>query len=99
MPIAASVETINQAATDTNNTAESIQGKLTSLRNLMEGLAGSWQGAASAKFMQVMQAFDKEGNDMMTALGNIAEILKQSGANIQANEEESNSSFDKFGMI
>lgn len=99
MAILADVDTINQAATDTQTTKDDIQGKLQTLRGLMEDLAGSWKGAASAKFSQVMQAYDKEGNDIMSALENIAEILKQSGATIQANEENSDAAFDKFGMI
>lgn len=99
MAITANVETINQAATDTQNTKEDITGKLGNLRSLMEGLAGSWQGTASAKFQQVMQAFDKEGNDLMNALERIAEILKQSGATIQENEDNTDASFGKFDAI
>ncbi|MEV0650245.1 WXG100 family type VII secretion target [Phytomonospora sp. NPDC050363] len=99
MAITADTATIQQAAQDTQTAKDDISGKLTQLRGAMENLGAGWGGQAAASFGRVMEAFDKEGQDLMTALESIAEMLRSTGVAIQENEDAANDAMGKFSIL
>jgi WXG100 family type VII secretion target len=86
-------ETVHQAAVDSLNTKQDVDGILQGLRSLVDALVESWKGQGSTAFNEVMVIWDTESKDLMDALENIANMLDQSATASTETDEADASSF------
>jgi WXG100 family type VII secretion target len=87
MSFKATPQDISQAATNCDQTADTIQGQLASLRQYVVNLEGSWQGVASNTFQDLMSEYDRCSNDLYNALTQIANGLRGNWGNYLQNEQ------------
>ncbi|WP_344491639.1 WXG100 family type VII secretion target [Glycomyces endophyticus] len=86
-------DTVHQAAVDTFNTKQDVDGVLADLKSLVESLIESWRGAGSTAFSGVMEVWNTESADLMEALQGIGEMLDSSGTAATETDETDASSF------
>lgn len=89
--------TMRAAAKDVRSTQGEVQQKLTQLRGVTDDLVAAWKGQASGGFNQVMQRWDGDVNKLLTALGNIADLLDKGATTHEVNEEQQSSMMNKYG--
>ena len=86
-------ETVQQAAVDTLNTRQDVQGTLSGLKSLCDMLASAWTGAGAVAFQEVMLQWDQESNELLDALETIAEMLDSSAVATDEQDQESGGDF------
>jgi len=89
--------TLRAAAKDVQGTRNDVANKLTQLRGVTNDLVASWKGDASGGFSQVMQRWDTDVQKLLTALGDIADLLDKSATTHQVNEEHQAQAMNKYG--
>ncbi|MEU6249164.1 WXG100 family type VII secretion target [Glycomyces sp. NPDC047010] len=87
-------DTVRDAAVETLNARQDVDGTLASLKSLCDSLAASWQGAGAASFQEVMIVWDKEATDLLEALENIANMLDNSATATADQDQTSSQGFD-----
>ena len=95
-PISVDFATLNQASKDVSTTRNDVDGELKKLRGVVNELSGAWIGSAGASFQSVMTRFDGDANALLSALGEIGELLQKAGAQHQATDEQQNETMNKF---
>jgi len=80
-------EEVAAAATSCNNTAETVQTQLASLKAYVVNLENSWQGVAYNTFQIFMQEYDTYANMLHQALTSIGSGLIGTEANYRSSEE------------
>lgn len=90
-------DTAHQAATDTLNTRESVDGNLSTLRNLMEDLAAAWTGAAGTSLQNTMVTWDQKAALLLDALSDIAENLDASATASTEQDADDASALGAYG--
>jgi WXG100 family type VII secretion target len=63
-----------------------MNGQLNKLRGAIEATAGGWKGEAAKAFQNVMLRFDEQSVKLTDALGNIGDLLQQSGVHYSKQE-------------
>jgi len=96
-PIKADVETLHKAATDIRSTRTDVEGDLRQLWDAADDLAIAWKGAASQGFQQLMDRWNGDVKNLLTAMGDIADLLDKSAVSHQVNDENNNAMMQKFG--
>ena len=91
--VAMTAETVHQAAVDTLNAKQDVDGTLAGLRSLVDMLASAWEGQAAVAFQEIMTTWDKESADLQDALENIATMLDSSATATEDQDAESQSDF------
>ncbi|MCD0445484.1 WXG100 family type VII secretion target [Glycomyces sp. A-F 0318] len=86
-------DTVHQAAVDTLNAKNDVDGTLAGLKSLVETLADAWKGQGAVAFQNVMEQWNKESADLLEALQNIADMLDTSATATTEQDEESGSDF------
>lgn len=89
--------TLRTAAKDVRATQGDVGSKLTQLRGLTDDLVASWRGDASGGFNQVMSRWDADVKKLLTALGDIADLLDKGATAHQVNEEQQAQTMNKYG--
>lgn len=90
-------ETVQQAAVDTLNARQEVDGTLAGLKSLCDMLADAWKGAGAVAFQGVMEQWDKEAQDLLDALENIANMLDASA--VATDDQDNESASDFSGML
>src|SRR5690606_5931426 len=90
-------EQIQQAHQDVAAIKATMDQNLNQLRSNIEATQAGWQGEAAKAFQNVMAAFDEKTRKLNEALGNIGELLQQSGVKYQQAEEEQNAAISSIG--
>ena len=70
-----------------------IRTKLGQLRSLVDGLGGTWQGAASGAYNQLYSNWDKSANSLFESLNGIAKMLGQAATSYEQTETQIKSGF------
>jgi WXG100 family type VII secretion target len=70
------VDVMGAAATKVDGINQRIQGQLKTLKGQVEQCRSEWKGPAAARFTTLMQAWDKDANQLNTALQGIADRLR-----------------------
>ncbi|PRY54156.1 WXG100 family type VII secretion target [Glycomyces artemisiae] len=95
--VAMTTETVQQAAIDTLNTRQDVDGTLSGLKSLCDMLASAWTGSGATAFQAVMADWDKEAQDLLDALENIANMLDASA--VATDDQDSESASDFGGLL
>lgn len=85
-------ETMRQAAQHVFDVNQQIQGQLSSLRNQLAPLEGTWRGDASLAFGQLMVRWNDDAIRINRSLHTIGEAVQASGADYRATEQDNASS-------
>lgn len=88
--------TLHTAANDVRTTRSEVEGQLRTLWGVVDDLAIAWQGQASAGFQNLMQRWNENTNKLLTALGNIADLLDKAGTQHQVTDEQQQEMLNKF---
>ena len=81
-------ETMRQAAQHVVDVNQQIQGQLSTLRNRLAPLEGSWRGDAALAFGQLMTRWNDDAVRIGRSLAAIGESSQASGAEYRAAEDE-----------
>jgi WXG100 family type VII secretion target len=92
-------ETLLAAAQDVRATREEASGDLKRLSNAVAELGGAWQGQAATRFQELMERWNGDTNKLLSAMGDIADLLDKSGTQHQSNEEEQASMFNSLSGL
>jgi len=76
---------MSRQASDANS---SVQGQLSQVRSVIDGVRGGWEGAAQAAFTNLMQTWDADAKKLNDALLGISDTLAASGRSFDAAQQE-----------
>jgi len=99
MAFAVDFETLYAAANNVRGSKTEVEGHLGALRGQISKLGASWTGDAAGQFNLLMERWDKDATKLTNALGDIADLLQQSGTSHQVNDEEQKAMFNKFNIL
>jgi WXG100 family type VII secretion target len=88
-------EMLHKASVDTDRVRNDTQGHINTLRNQLEQLRGTWEGAAATAFHSLVERFNNASNKVLQDLQTISESLDNSAKQYGHQEEESKSTFTK----
>ncbi|WP_025272710.1 WXG100 family type VII secretion target [Haloglycomyces albus] len=74
-------ETVHQAAQDTFNTKQTVEGNLGTIKGVVDNVLGSWEGEAAKTFEELMEVWDEEAKDLLEQLETIGQLLDESAYN------------------
>lgn len=80
-----------------DNTNGEVQGELGRLRNVVDGVRGSWQGSAQVAFDNLMQRWDTSAKELNEALREIAENIRANARSFGDVEADNASAFNHAG--
>ncbi|MET8831680.1 WXG100 family type VII secretion target [Streptomyces sp. NPDC004610] len=81
------------AATNIGNEAKQLEQDLQELRSLVERSREYWAGQAQDQFGEKLRRWDKEANDIHTALMGIGQVVAQSGGTYMEGDRRAASYF------
>ncbi|MFJ5264648.1 WXG100 family type VII secretion target [Streptomyces sp. NPDC088387] len=81
------------AATKIGNEAKQLEQDLQELRALVERSREYWAGSAQDQFGEKLRRWDKEANDIHTALTGIGHVVGQSGGTYMEGDKKAASYF------
>lgn len=87
---------MSKAAQAVDAAVQDINSEMRKLEGDLAPIAGSWQGAASSAFQQLMQRFNDDGAKLTQALQAIGEAIKSNNSNYSATEEQNSSQISKL---
>lgn len=79
---------------DTNN---QVQGELTRLRGVVDGVRGSWQGSAQASFDNLMQRWNASAKNLQEALLSISDNIRHNAKSFEGMEAQNAAAFSAVG--
>ncbi|WP_305789923.1 WXG100 family type VII secretion target [Symbioplanes lichenis] len=85
---------LNQAADDCGSATKNLTAELDGLTSSLQGMLGTWDGAAREAYYQRQKEWDAAANDLRDLLGRIEKALRESAEKMQARE---NANKAKFG--
>lgn len=91
--------TLHTAANDVRSTRSEVEGELRTLWGVVDDLAIAWQGQASVGFQNLMTRWNEDTNKLLTALGDIADLLDKAGTQHQVTDEEQMQMLDRFHSV
>jgi WXG100 family type VII secretion target len=91
-----STDVMTSAANSVEQTSQEITQALNSLKSQLEPLAGSWKGAASGAFNNLMQEWNDDATKLTQALADISQALTGSSKNYAVAEESNQSAIAKI---
>jgi WXG100 family type VII secretion target len=90
---------LHTAANDVRATRTEIDGQLTALWGAVDDLAIAWKGQASMGFQNLMTRWNEDTTKLLTAMGDIADLLDKSGTQHQVTDEEQQQMIDRFHSV
>ncbi len=87
-PIEVDHATLHTAANDVRAVRGEVDTELKKLWGAVDDLAIAWQGEASKGFQSLMERWNTDAGNLLTAMDNIATLLDKSGTTHQVNDEE-----------
>lgn len=84
------------AANHVDNTNNDVQGELTRLRGIVDGLSGSWTGEAQTSFGNLMERWNISARDLREALTSIADNIRNNAKNFEGMEAENSTAFTQI---
>jgi WXG100 family type VII secretion target len=88
--------TLHTAANDVRAVKEDVDGQLKLLWGVVDDLAVAWQGVASQGFHKLMERWQIDATNLLTAMENIATLLDQSGTRHEVNDEQQQQMLDRI---
>lgn len=80
---------------------ETVNGQLATelgtIRSLVEGSQGNWEGAAAGSFRKVMDDYKNASDRLHAALQEIADAIRENGKGFDASEQQNQDSILKAG--
>lgn len=80
---------------------ENVNGQLATelgtVRTLVEGSQGNWEGAAAGSFRKVMDDYNNASQRLHSALAEIAEAIRENGKGFDSSEQANQESIMKAG--
>jgi WXG100 family type VII secretion target len=86
-----STDAMTAAANHVDQVSQEISSALTTLKNQIDPLAGSWQGGAASAFNTLMLQWHEDANKLTAALSDISQALSASGKNYAETETSNHS--------
>ena len=80
-----------------DNTNAEVQGELTRLRGVVDGVRGSWAGSAQVAFDGLMQRWGESAGKLQEALKAISENIRTNARSFDSMESENASAFNNVG--
>lgn len=84
------------AAGRVDGTNNEVQGELTRLRSVVDGLRGSWAGNAQVSFDSLMERWNTSARELHEALQAIADNIRHNAENFDGMEAENASAFNNI---
>lgn len=81
----AELATMSQQAADANS---SVQGQLSQVRGVIDGVRSGWEGQAQAAFSSLMNSWDTDVKKLNDALMGISDTLKSSGTSFDQSQQD-----------
>jgi ESAT-6 family protein len=95
-PIQVEAATLHAAAGNVRSTRQDVDGELRKLLGVVDELSGAWQGQASTGFQNLMQRWNSDSQALLSALGEIADLLDKAGTQHTVNDEQQQQMFGKY---
>lgn len=80
---------------DTTNTE--VQGELTRLQGVVDGVRGSWAGNAQISFDQLMQRWATSARELREALTSISDNIRHNARGFESMEAQNAQAFSNVG--
>jgi WXG100 family type VII secretion target len=91
--------TLHTAANDVRTTRTDVEAELRNLWGVVDDLAIAWQGQASTGFQNLINRWNEDTNKLLTALGDIADLLDKAGTQHQVTDEEQLQMIDRYHNV
>jgi len=91
--LAVTWQELSSASNRITSTEGDIRGQLGQLKSLVDGLGGTWQGAASSAYNTLYANWDKSAAQLFEALSGIAQMLAQAAQTYEQTENQLKSGF------
>jgi len=95
-PIQVDYATLHAAAGNVRSTRSEVDGELRKLLGVVDDLAAAWQGQASSGFQNLMHRWNTDSQKLLTALGDIADLLDKAGTRHSTNDAEQQQMFGRY---
>lgn len=80
-----------------DDTNQEVQGELTRLRGVVDGVRGSWVGSAQTSFDGLMQRWQTSANDLQQALHAISDNIRANASSFSNVEADNAQAFANVG--
>jgi len=80
---------------DTTN--NEVQGELTRLQGVVDGVRASWAGNAQISFDQLMQRWNASGRELREALTSISDNIRHNARGFESMEAQNTQAFTSVG--
>jgi len=80
---------------DTTN--NEVQGELTRLQGVVDGVRGSWAGSAQVSFDQLMQRWNTSARELREALTSISDNIRHNARSFESMEAQNAQAFTNVG--
>jgi WXG100 family type VII secretion target len=87
---------INKAASTMDEAHGIVGGQISTVRGHMQDLASAWKGQSGTTFQQAMNEWDSNGQKLLTAMANIADLLRKAGGRFDGAEAQLHQDANKF---
>ncbi|MBV8542191.1 MAG: WXG100 family type VII secretion target [Pseudonocardiales bacterium] len=94
----AQFEQMQAAAQHVAEVNQSVQGRLSGLRNQLAPLAGAWKGQAAIAFQVLMERWDTDARSLNEALNSIGEQIRGSGTTYAQADETEQQTYSRIGQ-
>ncbi|MFP3987548.1 WXG100 family type VII secretion target [Streptomyces sp. E11-3] len=84
---------LDVAATTLGNQAKKLEQDLRDIRTAMMSVAAGWEGEAHSTYVTEQQKWDKEANDIHTALKQIGQVVANAGGEYMGGDKRAASYF------
>ena len=91
--LAVTWQELSNASNTLRSTEGDIRGQLGKLKALVDGLGGTWQGAASGAYNQLYAGWDKSAAQLFESLDGIAQMLGKAATAYEQTENQLKSGF------
>ena len=91
--LAVTWQELSSASNKIVSTEGDIKGQLGQLKSLVDGLGGTWQGAANSAYTSLYASWDKSAAQLFEALDGIAKMLGQAATAYEQTENQLKSGF------
>ena len=86
-------EDLAEASTQLTTGSSELEGTLSQLRKIVDGLAADWQGTGSSAFAELYQEFHSAGAQLTESLEGISTLLNKAAVSYAESEQSVTSAF------
>lgn len=80
-----------------DDTNSQVQGELTRLQGVVDGVRGSWAGAAQVSFDGLMQRWNTSARQLQEALDSISQNIRSNARSFEGMEAQNAQAFSNVG--